>query len=217
MRSTVVVPPLLSLVKRRAWRALALGGLLLFGSIPFFVVAIFFGVIAFIALFMLVAGIVMVVIGLRPLIFPLSHPAFLALGRTDAERAARIREIEMELESSDVWHSRLGRGSDVFISPNWVVHYDDSDLGIVRRDDVVWICEFKKESFGGSSPAVLLCTRWPVAPSAIEIGPLDGWLLGTLTEAMPFAFVGLHLNLGRVPRHELAAHVDARRYAATGR
>ena len=201
-------------MRRQSWRICALAALLLFGSFPFFVFAIWFGVIALVGIVMLVAGVALLASGLRHIVFPYSHPALWPLGRSNEQRAQVLRELEMELEWPDSWRTRTGRGSEIILSRQWLVHFDDSDFGVVRRDDVVWIYEYKKSNFSGSTPAVLLCTRYPIPPSAIEIGPLDGWLLPTLAQAMPFAFVGLHLQLGHVPRAVLGQHVDARRYAA---
>lgn len=208
-------PRLLATVESQAWRLLGLSTLSLFGGAALVVVGFVTGFLAIIGLVLFVIGCIGVVSALVRVINPTGQSSVARLGRTSMERMSTLRAIEWELATADTWRSRTTQG-ELFLSPNWFVFFDSTNMLISHRNDVLWIWQAIKKKRWSSSQCVRVHTRYTASPEEIEIGPMDHWLMPMLTQAFPHALFGFDPRWQATPRAYLAAEVDRRRTMQVG-
>ncbi|HEX7604418.1 MAG TPA: hypothetical protein VF316_22520 [Polyangiaceae bacterium] len=211
----VPVKPLVMIAEGQAWRLLGVSCLSVLGGAALVVVGLVTGFLAIIGLVLFVMGCIGMVAGLVRAINPTGHASIARLGRTSDERMTALRGIEQELAEPGTWRASTAAGGQVFLSRSWLVLHDATNLVIAYRDDVLWLWQAEKKKRWSSSLSIKMHTRRTTAAEEMEIGPLDGWLLPTLTQAFPWAMVGYDARWEATPRGYLAAEIDRRRAAGS--
>lgn len=170
----------------------------------------------------LLLGLVLTPIAIVGIADPTRHEDILRLGRTPAERAYALGQIEALLLGPQAWNVPLshGHGGPVLLSGgDWLALRGPNMLRLFSKQDALWVygLERRRRKFGFVySTTYSLCVRTRSRSSCLEL-PMTrhqaAWLMPHLHAMMPQAIFGYTPALERASTAHLAAEVDRRNYA----
>lgn len=186
MPPRMAAPPpidLYEIAKGHAWGKLWTSIALTIGGLVVGALALAVGFIVFVAIIMLIAGVVMFFQALAALTDPTR--ALVNLGPTEVQRRQVMRVAEAEV-SNPATTSTLHCGpGTALMGPTWLVYYDKDALLVTPKQDVVSIFVVQKKN----SRALKVIMR---AGNAVEIdiGDMRSQLVDAFSYALPHAVGG---------------------------
>ena len=174
---------LYEIAKGHAWGKLWTSIGLTIGGIVVGALALAVGFIVFIAIIMLIAGVVMFLQALAALTDPTR--ALVNLGPTEVQRRQGMRVAEAELANPQTTSTLQAGPGTALMGPTWLVYYDKDVLLVTPKHEVVGLYVIQKKN----NRALKVHMR---AGNAVEIdiGDLRSQLVNAFTYALPHAAGG---------------------------
>lgn len=183
---TVPRVDLYEIAKGHAWRKLWVSIGLTIGGLVIGVLALAVGFIVFIAIAMIIAGIVAFFVAIAALTDPTRELKNLGPTEVHRRQGMRMAEAEIAHPSTSVLHVEPGTA---LMGPTWLVYYDKDVLLVTPRNDVVGLFVVQKKN----SRALKVQLRAGNHVD-IEIGGYREQLVSAFSYAMPHAAGAPQIN-----------------------